>query len=196
MGAMLELWRQEPRARPYFVALAQGSLATGAAYVAVMLVAYDRLGSAWAAAAILLAQIAPGMLAGPLIGAWGDRHDSARCAVVAEAVPGAGLAAMIVVSGKAPLVALALVTGIASTAFRPAAFALLPTVVEPERRMAATALWSAAQDLGMTLGPALAAAVLVLGGPKLLLGLTAALLACSSALFTRVRGRPTPAAEG
>src|SRR3954451_25435528 len=196
MGAMLELWRQEPRARPYFVALAQGSLATGAAYVAVMLVAYSRLGSAWAAAAVLLAQIAPGMLAGPLIGAWVDRHDGARCAVVAEAVRAAALAAMIVVGGKAALVALALVTGIASTAFRPAAFALLPAVVAPERRMAATALWSAAQDLGMTLGPALAAAVLVLGGPTLLLGVTAGLLACSSALFTRVQVRPAPPESG
>src|SRR3954468_22881705 len=113
MGAMLELWRREPRARPYFVALAQGSLATGAAYVAVMLVAYARFGSAWAAAAVLLAEIAPGMLAGPLIGAWVDRHDRVRCAVVSEAVRGAALAAMIVVPGRAPIVALALVTGIA-----------------------------------------------------------------------------------
>jgi MFS family permease len=136
---------------------------------------------------VLLAEVLPGMLAGPLIGAWVDRHDRARCAVVAEAVRGAALAAMIVVPGKAPLVVLALVTGIATTVLRPAAFALLPAVVAPERRMAATALWSAAQDLGMTLGPALAAGVLVFGDATLVLGLSAGLLACSSLLFTRVR---------
>src|SRR4051812_48702063 len=126
MGPMLELWRAEPRARHYFLALALGSLAGGAAYVAVMLVAYARRGSGWAAAAILLAEIAPAMLAGPLVGAWVDRHDHARCAVAAEAVRGAALAAMIVAPGAPALVALALVTGIASTVFRPAAFALAP----------------------------------------------------------------------
>src|SRR3954451_8914118 len=109
MGAMLELCKREPRARPYFLAVAQGSLATGAAYVAVMLIAYTRLGSAWAAAAVLLAEMAPGMLAGPLIGAWVDRHDGVRCAVAAEAVRGAAMAAMIVVGGTAPFIALVLV---------------------------------------------------------------------------------------
>src|SRR3954451_20647786 len=177
MGVLIELWRQEPKARGFFVALAQGALATGAAYVAVMLVAYQRLGSAWAAAAILLAEMLPGMLAGPLIGAWLDRRDRLRCLVAAEAVRAAALAGMIVLPGRVTLVALALVTGLATTVFRPAAFALLPTVVAPERRMAATVLWSALQDLGMTLGPALAGGVLLLGGPRALLAATAALLA-------------------
>src|SRR5436190_1284253 len=113
MGVLVELWRQEPRARAFFVALAQGSLATGASYVAVMLTAFD----------------------------------------------------------------------------------LLPAVVAPQRRMAATALWSGLQDLGMTLGPGLAAGVLLLGGPRVLLAVTAALLACSAALFTRVRLCSAPARD-
>jgi hypothetical protein len=71
MRPMIELWRNERGARAFFVALAQGSLGAGAGYVAVMLVAYERLGSAWAASLILL----PSMLLGPLIGAWLDRRD-------------------------------------------------------------------------------------------------------------------------
>ena len=46
---MIDLWRHERGARPFFAALAGGSLGAGAGYVAVMLVAYERLGSAWAA---------------------------------------------------------------------------------------------------------------------------------------------------
>src|SRR4051794_22849518 len=86
VGNMLEVWRREPAARAFFTAAAQGSLATGASYVAVMLVAYQRLGSAWAASAILLAEMLPGMVAGPLIGAWLDRCDRRRSLVLAEAV--------------------------------------------------------------------------------------------------------------
>src|SRR3954470_11894454 len=111
MGALLELWRREPGARPFFIAVTQGSLATGAAYVAVMLVAYERLGSGRAAAAVLLGEMAPGVLFGPLIGAWLDRRDRLRCAIVAETVRAAALGAMIVVPGAAGLLALALITG-------------------------------------------------------------------------------------
>src|SRR3954449_8473125 len=104
MGPTLKLWRGEPRARGFFAALALGSLGSGASYVAVMLVALQRLGSAWAAAAILLAEMAPAMLAGPLIGAWLARRDRRRAMVAAELLRGLALAAMIVAPGPAALV--------------------------------------------------------------------------------------------
>jgi MFS family permease len=192
---MIELWRQEPGSRAFFLALAQGALATGAAYVAVMLVAYERFESAWAATLILLAELVPGMLAGPLIGAWLDRQDRLRCVVAADVVRAASLTAMIVLPGPVPLFALAVVTGMASTVFRPAAFALLPSVVHPERRMAATALWGATQDAGLMIGPALAAGALVLGGAPVLLGGTAALFAGSAILFARVKLVSAPARD-
>ena len=121
-----------------------------------MLVAYERFGSAWAATLILLAEFLPGMLAGPLIGAWLDRQDRLRCVIAADVVRAASLAAMIVLPGALPLLGLAFVTGVATTVFRPAAFALLPSVVHDERRMAATATWGAVHDAGMMIGPALA----------------------------------------
>src|SRR4051794_12505906 len=183
MGVLVELWRREPKARGFFIALAQGALATGAAYVAVMLVAYERLGSAWAATLVLLAEMLPGMLAGPLIGAWLDRQDRLRCALAAEAVRALAFIGMIVIPGAVPLLALALVTGIASTMFRPAAFALIRSVVHEERRMPAMAMWGALQDAGLMVGPALAAGALALGGASLLLGGIAALCACSALLF-------------
>src|SRR5262245_59731190 len=138
MGSPVEVFRQ---AKPFYGALAQGALGTGAAYVAVILVAYERLGSAWALAAIVLAETLPGMLAGPLIGAWLYRRDRLRCAIAADVVRAAAFAVLFVAPGPVALIAAALITGVASTVFRPAAFALLPAVVPDERRMPALALW-------------------------------------------------------
>src|SRR3954469_13311954 len=122
-----------------------------------MLVAYERLGSAWAASAVLFAELAPGMFVGPLIGAWIDRRDRRRCVIGAEVVYAAGLVAMIVVPGAPALLALALVTGFAGVVVRSATFALVPAVVHEERRMAAVALWGALRDGAMLLGATVAA---------------------------------------
>jgi len=184
---MFDLWRHERAARPFFAAVTLSALGNAAAYVAVMLVAYERLGSAWAASGVLLAELLPGMLAAPLIGAWIERRDRRRCVIGAELVYAGALAAMIVVPGAPALLALAVVTGFAGVVVRPATFALLPTLVQPERRMAAVALWGATRDMGMLIGPALAAGVLVLGGPELLLAGIAATLVAGAAVFTRVR---------
>ena len=183
----MELWRSERGARPFFVALAQGSLGAGASYVAVMLVAYERLGSAWAASLILLADMLPSMLLGPLVGAWLDRHDRLRSAIVADVLRAGALLGMLVVPGTVALLAFAVLMGIGTTVFRPAAFALLPTVVAEKRRMPAVALWGALGDAGMTLGPALGAGVLVLGGTSVLLGVNAAMFVASAVLLSRVR---------
>ena len=144
--------------------------------------------------AILLAEFLPGMFAGPLIGAWLDRQDRLRCVIAADIVRAASLVAMIVLPGAPALFALALVTGIATTVFRPAAFALLPSVVHADRRMAATAPWGAVHDAGTMIGPALAAGALVLGGASALLGATAALFAGSALLFARVKLASAPSA--
>ena len=70
--------RRRPRsdeqlARWYFAALAQSSLGTGAAAVALLLVAYERFRSPWAIGLVLLADVAPAMLLGPVFGAAADR---------------------------------------------------------------------------------------------------------------------------
>jgi hypothetical protein len=42
------VWRSERRARWFFAAHLQNALGTGAGYVALLVLAYDRIGSAWA----------------------------------------------------------------------------------------------------------------------------------------------------
>ena len=46
---MTAVWRAERRARWSFTARLQGALGTGAGYVALLLLAYEQLGSAWGA---------------------------------------------------------------------------------------------------------------------------------------------------
>lgn len=187
MRPLIDLWRNEKGARAFFVALAQGSLGAGASYVTVMLVAYERLGSAWAASLILLADLLPSMLLGPLIGAWLDRSDRLRCAIVADVLRATALASMFFFGGALPLLAFAVLMGVGNTVFRPAAFALLPSVVSEPRRMVATAAWGAIHDAGTMLGSALAAGALVLGGSTVLLAVNAAMFVASAGLLTRVR---------
>ena len=78
------LWRTERRARWFFAAHLQGALGTGAGYVALLLLAYEQLGSAWGATAVLIADLAPAMLLGPLLGGLIDRTSRLGCAIAAD----------------------------------------------------------------------------------------------------------------
>jgi hypothetical protein len=64
MRSVLELWRAERRSRWFFGAHIQGTLGVGGGYAALMVFAYERIGSAWAATAVLLADVLPSMLLG------------------------------------------------------------------------------------------------------------------------------------
>ena len=57
---MLKLLRQ-PTLRRFFIAHGQSQLGTGAGYVALVLIAYQRLHSGWAIALVLLADFLPGI---------------------------------------------------------------------------------------------------------------------------------------
>src|SRR3954468_17075124 len=99
MKTVVDLVRHERGARAFFGALGCGALAGGGSYVGVMLVGDERVGSAWAASLILLADVLPGMLLGPVVGAWLDRHDRLKAALLSDAVRAAALAAMLVAPG-------------------------------------------------------------------------------------------------
>jgi hypothetical protein len=62
MRRILDLIRREPRARRFFIALGQSALGTGAALVALLVLALERFDSPWAIGLILLADVIPGMV--------------------------------------------------------------------------------------------------------------------------------------
>src|SRR5215475_169135 len=106
------VWQSERQARWFFAAHLQNALGTGAGYIALLVLAYDRLGSAWGATAVLLADLIPAMLLGPALGRLIDRTDRLRCAIAADLLGAIAFAAIVFTHGAVPLIALALLAGV------------------------------------------------------------------------------------
>jgi MFS family permease len=196
MRSVIELLRHERRARVFFAALAQSALGTGAAYVALLLVALDRFDSPWAIGLVLLADVVPAMLLGPLFGAVADRWSRRACMVLADVLRAVAFLGLVLVDGFVGTVFLALLAGVGTGLFTPAALASLPSLVEERRLPAATSLFGAIADFGFIAGPATAAAVLLVGGPETILGANAVTFALSAIALTLLRfGEAPPVSE-
>lgn len=169
MSKTLSMLRLEPRARLMLAAVAQSSLGTGAGYVALLLVAYDRWRSPWAISLILLAEFLPSMLFGPICGAAADRWSRKRCVVIADVMRAIAFGGVAVVGSFEATLALALVAGAGSALFRPSMLSAIPGMVSSERVPATTSAYGAVTDVGYTLGPAIAAGVLALASADNLL---------------------------
>src|SRR3954468_4247530 len=170
MSAIAELLRREPTARRFLGGYALYCLGTGAGYVALLLVAYSRFRSPWAITLVLLADLVPAMLAGPLLGALADRWPYRLSSVGALAASAAAFVGIALVHSYAATVALALVAGTATGLFVPTALAALPTLVASERLASGTSLFGAIRNIGQLLGPSLAAAVLTFTTARALVG--------------------------
>ena len=192
MKELRHLISSEPRARRLLAAHAQSSLGTGAAYVALLVVAFDRFRSPFAVSAILLCELLPAMTLGALLGAAADRWSKKAILVAADVLRCGAFAGLALVGSFEATVLFALLAGVGQAAFQPAVMASLPTLVDRERLSAATGVYGAIQELGYTAGPVLAAgAFLVVGAPGLLLanGITFAL---SALLIATIRFGAAP----
>jgi len=190
---ILALLRGEPTARYFFVALTQSALGTGAAYVALLIVAYERFRSPWAISIILIADLLPSMLLGPIFGALADRWSRKLCSVAADVGRAIAFVGIALVDGFEATVAFALLAGAGTALFKPASLAALPTLVPRPRLPAATALYGAIDDLGLAAGPAIAALLLVVSETETVFIVNGATFAVSALLlaaldFGRVQG--------
>src|ERR1700761_1123783 len=95
MHALRTLWRDEKPARWFFAAHLQGALGAGAGYVALLTLAYERIGSAWGATAVLL----PAMLLGALVGSLIDRTGRLASTIAADVIRALGFGALIFARG-------------------------------------------------------------------------------------------------
>jgi MFS family permease len=182
-----ELFVREPRARVFFLALAQSALGTGAAYVALLLIAYDRWHSPWAITLVLLADLLPAMALGPVFGAAADRWSRKWCLITADFVRFGAFLGVALVDGIGLTIAFALLAGCGTALFTPAALASLPGLVDRRRLPAATSVYGALVDLGFTAGPGLAAAVLLFASPEWLTAANGVTFAVSGLLLATVR---------
>jgi MFS family permease len=181
-----DLLRHERKSRVFFGAHAQSSLGTGAGYVALLVLAYDRLESPWAISLVLLADFLPSMFLGPIFGAAADRWSRRWCAASADVARALAFISLAFVDGFAITVALALLAGVGTGLFRPAVMAGLPRLVAPARLPAATSLYGALADVGFTLGPALAGVGLLLASAETVMLVNGLSFAVSAVVLTRV----------
>ena len=126
-----DLLRYEPQSRAFFAAHAQSSLGTGAGYVALLVLAYERLESPWAISLVLLADFLPSMFLGPIFGAAADRWSRRWCAALADVARALAFVSLAFFDGFGITLALALLAGVGTGLFRPAVMAGLPSLVSP-----------------------------------------------------------------
>ena len=195
MRAVVALLRAEPRARWFFGALAQSSIGTGAAYVGLLLIAYESYRSPWAISLILLADFMPSMFFGTVLGAAADRWSRRWCAVAADVIRAVAFVGIGLFDGFGTTLGFALAAGFGTALFKPAALAGLPALVAPERVTAATSLYSAAANLSWAVGPAIAALTLLIASPQEVMLVNGMTFAVSGLILTRLPLDKAPSAK-
>jgi MFS family permease len=174
-------------ARRFFTAHAQSCLGSGLAVVALPLIAYERFGTAWAVTGVLMPDLLPAILLGPLLGALVDRIGWRACATIADITRCAAFALMLVLPSLPWMIAAATLAGLGSALFSPAALAGLPRLAPGDRRPAAMGLFGALDDFGLTVGPAVAGLLLAIAAPTALMAINAVSFAISAALIASLR---------
>jgi MFS family permease len=195
MRSIVDMLRRERHARLFFMAHAQSSLGTGVGYVALVLVAYDRLPSAWGITLVLLADFLPATFFGAIFGAAADRWSRRTCAVLADVARAIAFVGIGLVGGIEATVALALLGGFGAGLFQPAILAGLPTLVHQSRMAPAMSLYGLIGELGTLLGSALAAGLLIVMGPETLLIANGVTFALSALALAALPFREPSAAE-
>ncbi len=193
---MLALLKDTPSLRRFCAAFLQSQVGTGAAYVALLLVAYHRFHSGWAISLVLLGEFLPGIVLSPLFGSLADRLSRRRLAVVADLLRAGCFIGLAIVPSFAATVGLALLAGVGTALFRPAINAALPGMVPPERRSQLTAIFYASINIGLMLGPALAAGLLLITTAPVVLVLNAVSFAMSAVLLAGVNLGPWDGEHG
>ena len=177
-----------PARRRFFGAHAQSCLGSGLAHVALPLLAYDRTGRPWAVTAVLIPDLLPAIVLGPVLGTVVDRVGWRACAVAADVLRCVAFFMLAMTASLPAMVAAAALAGTGTALFAPAALAGVSHLAPGERRPAALGLFGALDDIGLTLGPALAAGLLALTGPTALLGANAVTFALSAILLAGIGG--------
>jgi MFS family permease len=185
--AALELLKAEPRARVFFAAQAQSAFGTGAGYIAVLLVAYERFHSPWAITCVLLAEFLPAMFLGPFVGAAADRWSRKWLLVGADVIRAAAFGGLALAGSFEATVAFALLAGVGNATFNPTVMATLPSLVRRGRHAAATSLYNTISELGFTAGPALAGLAFVFVGAETLMVANALSFALSGGALALLR---------
>jgi MFS family permease len=180
------LFARYPATRWLFAARLQSELGSGAAWVALVLIAHERLSSPWAISLVLLAEFLPGVALAPVFGALADRYGRRRVAVCADVLSGASFIGMASTSSFELTVVLALVNGSAISAFNPAINAALPSLVDEADRPSMMSLAGLAKNIGQTGGAALCAVLIPFIGAAGVLAIDGATFLVQAVVISRL----------
>jgi MFS family permease len=173
--------------RRMLLAYCQSTLGDSVGYIALLLVSYQRLHSSWAITAVLLADLGPRIIFGPLAGELADRLTRRVCLVGADLVRGCALVGVALASSFLATIGFALLVGCASAVYRPLASAALPTLAGRDQVKGAVAARAAIGNTAETVGWAVAAGLLAVGTPKFLLILDAATFLVNAGVICTLR---------
>src|SRR5207249_3735458 len=175
------------------VQLAWGAAITAewAHFVALGVFAYDA-GGTFAVGIAGLVRMLPAALIAPFAASLGDRFRRERflfaILLVGSAALGASAAAFFGGGNEFLIIALAGVVGLATTLFRPALQALLPSLARtPEELIASNGATSTVESLGTLVGPLLAGVFVSVANVGVVFVGGAGMLLAAAALLARVR---------
>jgi MFS family permease len=171
--------------RRFLLVSLQSSVGNAVGYVALLLLAYDRFRSPWAVSLVLLADFLPAIVLAPSFGALADRYSRRLLTVGADLLRGGAFVAMAFAGSFTAILALALVAGIGTALYHPAAKSALADLAGPGGDVAMGALvtvWSAAS----VAGPAAATVLLLALSPSSLLLVDAATFFVSALVLSRL----------
>jgi len=138
--------------------------------VAVSIYAFHH-GGATAVGLVMFARMGAAAVSAPFMASFADRHEQRRVMLatdLARVGTMAAIAASAAAGVPAAVYALAILTSVVSTAFRPAEASLIPRLAEtPEELTAANVTSSTFDSVGAFAGPAAGALLYALGGPTL-----------------------------
>jgi MFS family permease len=135
--------------------------------ISLPILVYQYTGSTFGTAAAFLIELAPPVLLAPLTGRLADRLDRRRTLLLVSLAQAAALTPLLLVhdgSGLPILYAVIAVQAALHAIFEPTKSALLPTLVDRDRLVAANSLVGLNQNLGRLVGGPLGGLLLAAGG--------------------------------
>jgi predicted MFS family arabinose efflux permease len=169
--------------RRYWLAATISAIGTYAAAIALAVRTFDRTHSSPWVAALFLVEFVPPVIIGFWFGAWLDRLPSRRLLVGADLARTAVFAVLIWVTAPLAVVALALVSGLATGLFRPVVGARVPDLVEDTDLELANGALGIAENGAVLVGSAVGGAAVTAFGANAMLGVNAVSFALSALLL-------------
>src|SRR5919204_1427408 len=189
LRAPLTLLRRAPGFRLLFFATFGSSLGSLLAVIALAIDVKDRTDSGKWIAALLLANLLPGIALGLTLGPLLDRLSRKRLMIAADLVRLAVFCTLPFAGSALAIVLLALVAGVALSFFRPAVYAGMPNLVESDDLPAANTLLLTVENVTWAAGPLLGGLLVAASGPDLAYWINAATFLFSAVLIMRIPAR-------